>query len=194
MLAVGASTGGVAALTEMLEALPDGMPPIVITQHMPVGYTARFARRLRERLGRDVAEARDGEALRPGMIRIAPGDRHMEVQAGASGFVSRLTGTEPVSGHCPSVDVLFGSVARCAGAGAAGVILTGMGRDGAAGLRAMRGAGARCLGQSEASCVVYGMPRAAKAMGAVEEEHDLERLSQRLREIAGPMGQRRAAQ
>lgn len=188
LLAIGASTGGVAALTELLAGLPAQMPPIVITQHMPAGYTARFAGRLHERLGFDVAEARDGEPLRRGSVRIAPGDRHLQVQAGPNGFATRLGDATPVSGHCPSVDVLFGSVANAAGAGAAGVILTGMGRDGAAGLRAMRAAGARCLGQSERSCVVYGMPRAARQLGAVHEELDLDRIPQRLRELVGAAG------
>ncbi|MEM1316169.1 MAG: CheB methylesterase domain-containing protein [Pseudomonadota bacterium] len=181
---MGASTGGVAALTELLSALPAGMPPIVIAQHMPPGYTTRFARRLQERLSRDVAEARDGEPLGRGMVRIAPGDRHLEVKASPGGFITQLGGASPVSGHCPSVDVLFGSVAKAAAGSAAGVILTGMGRDGAAGLRALNRTGARCLGQSERSCVVYGMPRAARELGAVHEEMDLDRLPQRLRDLA----------
>jgi len=180
LIAVGASTGGVAALSDLLDGLPDGLPPIVIAQHMPPGYTARFARRLRDRLGRDVAEGRDGEVLAPGMVRIAPGGQHLGVAAAAGQLTTRLLGSAPVSGHCPSVDVLFGSVAEAVGAAAVGAILTGMGRDGAAGLRAMRGAGAVCLGQSERTCVVYGMPRAARELGAVQEEVDLDRLSARI--------------
>lgn len=193
IVAIGASTGGVGALAELLEGLPPDLPPVVVTQHMPEGYTERFARRLSDKLRRDVAEARDGEALRPGMVRIAPGSRHVEVHGANGRYQARLGGAEPVSGHCPSVDVLFGSVARAAGAAAVGVILTGMGRDGAAGLRAMRGAGAATLGQSERTCVVYGMPRAARELGAVEEEHDLDRLAARICDFARLAPSRRGA-
>lgn len=193
LIAVGASTGGVGALAELLEGLPHDLPPVVITQHMPEGYTDRFARRLRDKLGRDVAEARDAEPLTSGMVRIAPGSRHLEVQIGGRRLLTRLGDSTPVTGHCPSVDVLFGSVARAAGPGAVGVILTGMGRDGAAGLRAMRGAGAATLGQSERTCVVYGMPRAALELGAVEEEHDLDRLAARICDFARSAPSRRAA-
>tara|TARA_R110000751_G_scaffold18392_7_gene56027 strand:+ start:5763 stop:6959 length:1197 start_codon:yes stop_codon:yes gene_type:complete len=193
LIAIGSSTGGVGAIAELLEGLPPDLPPVVITQHMPEGYTARFARRLCDKFGRDVAEARDGEALRPGMVRIAPGARHMEIQATAGRLTTRLGSSETVSGHCPSVDVLFGSVSRAAGPAAVGVILTGMGRDGAAGLRAMRGAGAATLGQSERTCVVYGMPRAARELGAVEEEHDLDRLAARITDFARTAPSRRAA-
>ncbi len=193
LVAIGASTGGVGALAELLEGLPPDLPPVVVTQHMPEGYTERFARRLNEKLKRDVSEARDGEPLRPGMVRIAPGSRHAEVHGANGLYQMKLGGGEPVSGHCPSVDVLFGSVARAAGAGAVGVILTGMGRDGAAGLRAMRGAGAATLGQSERTCVVYGMPRAARELGAVEEEHDLDRLAARICDLARSAPSRRAA-
>ncbi|SDW89313.1 two-component system, chemotaxis family, response regulator CheB [Albimonas donghaensis] len=193
LIAVGASTGGVGALAELLEGLPHDLPPVVITQHMPEGYTDRFARRLRDKLGRDVAEARDAEPLTSGMVRIAPGSRHLEVQIGGRRLLTRLGDSTPVTGHCPSVDVLFGSVARAAGPGAVGVILTGMGRDGAAGLRAMRGAGAATLGQSERTCVVYGMPRAARELGAVEEEHDLDRLAARICDFARSAPSRRAA-
>lgn len=193
LIAIGASTGGVGALAELLEGLPHDLPPVVITQHMPEGYTDRFARRLCDKLGRDVAEARDSEPLSTGMVRIAPGNRHLEVQAGGRRLLTRLGDSVPVSGHCPSVDVLFGSVARAAGPSAVGVILTGMGRDGAAGLRAMRGAGAATLGQSERTCVVYGMPRAARELGAVEEEHDLDRLAARICDFARSAPSRRAA-
>ncbi|SFI11835.1 chemotaxis-specific protein-glutamate methyltransferase CheB [Albimonas pacifica] len=193
LIAIGSSTGGVGAIAELIEGLPPDLPPVVITQHMPEGYTARFARRLCEKYGRDVAEARDGEGLRAGMVRIAPGARHLEIQAASGRLATRLGGSETVSGHCPSVDVLFGSVARAAGPSAVGVILTGMGRDGAAGLRAMRGAGAATLGQSERTCVVYGMPRAARDLGAVEEEHDLDRLAARIVDFARTAPSRRAA-
>lgn len=193
LIAIGASTGGVGALGELLEGLPPDLPPVVITQHMPPGYTDRFAQRLRAKLRRDVAEGRDGETLVPGMVRIAPGGRHMEVQARDRRFVTRLGGEDPVGGHCPSVDVLFGAVARAAGPSAVGAILTGMGRDGAAGLRAMRGAGAATLGQSERTCVVYGMPKAAHELGGVEEELDLDRLAARICDFARSAPSRRAA-
>ncbi|GIX15500.1 MAG: chemotaxis response regulator protein-glutamate methylesterase [Paracoccaceae bacterium] len=181
LVAIGASTGGVGAIGELFAGLGPGLPPIVITQHMPPGYTERFARRLAGQTGLDVAEGRDGESLARGMVRIAPGDRHMEVARQGAGLVLRVGGTEPVSGHCPSVDRLFFSVARACGDQALGIILTGMGRDGAEGMLAMARAGATCLGQSPESCVVYGMPKAARALGAVTEELDLDALARRIR-------------
>lgn len=184
LVAIGASTGGVGAIGQLFALLDAALPPLAIVQHMPPGYTERFARRLAAETGRDVAEARDGEPLAPGMVRIAPGDRHLLVARRGSGLVTRLGGQEPVSGHCPSVDVLFRSVAEAAGAAATGLILTGMGRDGAEGLLAMRRAGARTFGQAAESCVVYGMPRAARALGAVAEELPLAALARRL---AGPV-------
>ena len=183
LVAVGASTGGVAALGRLLEQLPAWMPPIVITQHMPPTYTVRFAERLNDKLPHDVAEAREGETLKPGMVRIAPGDRHLKIATTGGGYMTRIEEGPPVSGHCPSVDALFSSVAQRPCASVVGVILTGMGRDGASGLLKMRQAGAYTLGQSERSCVVYGMPKAAQEAGSVCEEHDLERIACRLQEI-----------
>lgn len=180
LIAIGASTGGVGAIGQLFQALPPGLPPILLTQHMPAGYTGRFARRLAAETGQDVAEAREGERLGAGMIRIAPGDIHLLVERAGAGLVTRLRGSGPVSGHCPSVDRLFHSVAEAAGEQALGIILTGMGRDGAEGLLAMRRAGARCLGQSAQSCVVYGMPKAAKALGAVSEELPLALIAERI--------------
>jgi two-component system chemotaxis response regulator CheB len=147
---------------------------------MPKGYPERFAARLRAELGRDVAEARAGEALREGAVRFAPGDRHLRVVRRGGGFGCELVDGPPVTGHCPSVDVLFESVARAAGATGLGVILTGMGRDGATGLAAMRRAGAVCLAQGPESSVVWGMPRAAREIGAVDEEAELAALPRRI--------------
>ena len=147
---------------------------------MPKGYPERLAARLRRELRRDVAEARHGEALTPGMIRIAPGDRHLRVARRGGGAVSELDDSDPVTGHRPSVDVLFESVARALGGKAMGVILTGMGRDGATGLAAMRRAGAVCLGQDRDSSVVWGMPRAALEMNALDEEASLDAMPQRV--------------
>ncbi|MGG7567584.1 protein-glutamate methylesterase/protein-glutamine glutaminase [Rhodovulum sp. DZ06] len=180
LIAIGASTGGVAALSRVLSELPRTCPPIVIAQHMPPDYTGRFSNRLAEQLGRDVAEAKDGEIIGQGAVRIAPGDYHLEVhRAGPKARLSLSQGP-PVSGHRPSVDVLFRSVARAYGADAVGVILTGMGRDGAEGLREMRQAGAHCLGQGPESCVVYGMPKAAAEIGALNETRELSALPSRI--------------
>ncbi len=180
LLAIGASTGGVSAISLLLAALPRQFPPVVITQHMPPEFTTRLAARLDSVLPHTVAEARDGEALAPGNIRIAPGIQHLKIERRGNELVTRLDPSAPVSGHRPSVDVMFSSVAAAAGPRAVGVILTGMGRDGADGMLAMRRAGAHCIGQSEQSCVVYGMPRAARELGAVHEEQDIEALPARI--------------
>lgn len=180
LIAIGASTGGVAALSRLLAGIPQDSPPIVITQHMPANYTARFATRMGEQLGRDVCEARDGETIGPGAIRIAPGDRHLEVSRVGGHVRCTLNDGPPVSGHCPSVDVLFHSVAKAFGAAAVGAILTGMGRDGAIGMREMHRAGAHCLGQGPESCVVYGMPKAAFEIGALDETRELDALPSRI--------------
>ena len=180
LIAIGASTGGVAALSRLLAGIPPDSPPIVITQHMPANYTARFASRLGEQLGRDVSEARDGETIGPGAIRIAPGDQHLEVSRAGGHVLCTLNDGPPVSGHRPSVDVLFHSVAKAFGASAVGAILTGMGRDGAIGMREMRRAGAHCLGQGPESCVVYGMPKAAREIGALNETRELDALPSRI--------------
>jgi two-component system chemotaxis response regulator CheB len=167
LVAIGASTGGVEALREVLRRLPAGLPPTVVTQHMPAGFTLRFAQRLDETCAMRVREAEDGMPLGPGEVAIAPGNRHLTVERRAGGYACALGDGDPVCGHRPSVDVLFRSVASAAGRHAVGVILTGMGRDGADGLAAMREAGARTIGQDEASSLVYGMPRAAFEAGAV---------------------------
>ncbi len=176
LLAIGSSTGGVEALVNILTHFPANCPPTVITQHMPPTFTTSFAARLNRICAPAVAEATEGAVLAPGHIYIAPGgDAHLEV-TGSKTLRCRLVSSPPVNGHCPSVDVLFRSVAQCAGAEAVGVILTGMGRDGAAGLLEMRKKGARSIGQDESSCVVYGMPKAAQEIGAVERQLHLNKI------------------
>lgn len=175
ILAIGASTGGVEALLTILSAFPADCPATVVTQHMPATFTKSFAQRLDKASAASIQEAWDGAPMNPGCVYIAPGGQaHLEV-TGASPRC-RLTQADTVSGHRPSVDVLFRSVARLRRP-MTGVILTGMGRDGAQGLLEMRNAGAHTLGQDEASCVVYGMPRVAFEVGAVERQMPLNRLS-----------------
>ena len=172
LLAIGASTGGVEALLAILSSFPANCPPTVITQHMPAAFTLSFANRLDRSCAATVEQASDGARLEPGQIYLAPGGlTHLTVTAGSRGqWRCRLTSDPQVNGHRPSVDVLFHSVAAAAGPRATGVILTGMGRDGAGGLLAMRQAGARTIGQDEASSVVYGMPKAAFELGAVQTQ------------------------
>jgi two-component system chemotaxis response regulator CheB len=153
--------------------LPADCPATVVTQHMPASFTRSFAARLNKVSAATVSEAEDGAPLKPGHVYIAPGG---EAHLAVSGGRCRLVAADPVNGHRPSVDVLFGSVAQL-GRPMTGVILTGMGKDGAKGLLAMRQAGARTLGQDEASCVVYGMPRAAFELGAVERQLPLSRMA-----------------
>jgi two-component system, chemotaxis family, protein-glutamate methylesterase/glutaminase len=170
LLAIGSSTGGVEALLTVLREFPENCPPTLITQHMPPTFTASFAARLDRVCAPNVAEASDGAPILPGHIYIAPGgSAHLEVQGGVQPRC-RLRESPPVSGHRPSVDVLFNSVAQIYARRSVGVILTGMGRDGAQGLKALRDAGAATLGQDEASCIVYGMPKAALELGAVERQ------------------------
>jgi two-component system, chemotaxis family, protein-glutamate methylesterase/glutaminase len=170
VVAIGSSTGGVEALIAVLQKFPQNCPPTVITQHMPSTFTKSFAERLNRICAPVVQEATDGARLEIGKIYLAPGgERHLQV-VNPSAPCCRLVEREPVNGHRPSVDVLFDSVAELAGRNAVGVILTGMGRDGASGLLKMRNAGARTVGQNEKTCVVYGMPRVAYEIGAVEQQ------------------------
>lgn len=186
IIAIGASTGGVEALITVLSAMPENCPPTVVTQHMPATFTKSFAARLDRMCAPQVTEAEDGQPLQPGRIFIAPGGaRHMEV-GGSSNHVVRLRETDLVNGHRPSVDVLFHSVASTCSARSVGLILTGMGKDGAKGMLAMRQAGARTFGQDEASCVVYGMPKAAFEIGAVERQASLNDLSRLVLEACTP--------
>lgn len=176
IVAIGSSTGGVEALLSVLSAFPANCPPTVITQHMPGTFTRSFAERLNRVCAARVEEASEGAQLKAGQIYLAPGgESHLQV-AGSSQLRCRLVAEPPVNGHRPSVDVLFDSVARTAGKGAVGVILTGMGRDGAQGLLSMRAAGAATIGQNEQTSVVYGMPKVAFEVGAVERQLPLERI------------------
>lgn len=180
LVAIGASTGGVTAVKQVLECLPASSPPIAIVQHMPANYTERFANRLNGALPLTVKEAVHGETLLPGTVSLAPGGRHMSILKSSSGFITMLSDEDPVGGHRPSVDVFFRSVAKSAGRSALGIILTGMGRDGADGLLTMRKSGAATFGEAEESCVVYGMPKAAFQIGAVAEQLPLNGLSDRV--------------
>ncbi|ANQ84623.1 protein glutamate-methylesterase [Azoarcus olearius] len=166
---IGASTGGTEAIKEVLLGLPVGMPPIMIVQHMPEMFTASFARRLDGLCALDVREAESGERLESGRVYLAPGHSHLSVRRAGTGYQCELSRAEPVNRHRPAVDVLFHSAAAEVGAGALGVLLTGMGKDGAAGLKAMRDAGAWTIAQDQESCVVYGMPREAVALGAAQQ-------------------------
>lgn len=178
LIAIGASTGGVEALHRLLADFPASSPAILITQHMPPAFTASFAARLDQRCAVAVCEARDGEPILAGHVYIAPGGRHLEVARRGARYACRVHDQAPVSGHRPSVDVLFTSVARGAARHAVGIILTGMGKDGAAGLLEMRQAGASTIGQDEASCVVYGMPKAARDCGATEIELPIGKIAE----------------
>ena len=168
VLLIGASTGGVEALRSILPRLPAGLPPIVIVQHIPPNFSRLMAERLHELCPYDVCEAQQGQQLRPGLCLVAPGDYHLALQHSGLGYKVRLTQSPPLH-HCrPAVDVLFRSGADCAGNHATGVLLTGMGVDGARGMLALHMAGASTLAEHEDSCVVYGMPQAAIKLNAVD--------------------------
>lgn len=174
IVAIGASTGGTEALRLLLQAMPVACPPLVVVQHMPEGFTRSFSQRLDDLCRIRVKEAENNDSLLPGQALIAPGNKHLLVKRSGARYYVEITDGPLVSRHRPSVDVLFRSTAQNAGSNAVGVILTGMGDDGAAGLKEMRAAGARTLGQDEPSCVVYGMPREAWLRGAVEKQVGLE--------------------
>ena len=177
VLAIGASTGGTQAIEQLLRALPADAPGTVIVQHMPEHFTAAFARRLNQLCAMEVREARDRDAVVPGVVLIAPGNQHMLLQANGARYMVRVKDGPPVQHHRPAVDVLFQSTARAAGQNAVGVILTGMGADGARGMVAMREAGARTFAQNEASCVVFGMPREAIRLGGAGEVLPLDAMA-----------------
>jgi len=177
VLAIGASTGGTRALEEILSRLPADGPATAIVQHMPADFTGPFAKRLNGLCGMEVREARDGDALVNGVVLLAPGGDHLTVVRNGAHYAVRVQPGEPVRYHRPSVDVLFQSVAKSAGANGMGVILTGMGDDGARGLLAMRSAGARTIAQDEATSVVFGMPKVACELGAAESVMGLERIA-----------------
>ena len=180
VIAMGASTGGTEAIYQVVKSLKKDVPGIVMVQHMPPGFTQMYAQRLNQECEIDAKEAVTGDIVRRGQILLAPGDRHMRlVKVNGTYQVECRVGPK-VSGHCPSVDVLFESVARTAGEDAIGVLMTGMGRDGAQGLLKMRQAGAVTIGQDEKSCVVYGMPKAAYEIGAVTHQVSLEQIAQKI--------------
>ena len=180
IIAMGASTGGTEALLAVLEKLPDNLPPIVITQHMPPVFTNMYAERLDRLCKMEVREAKDQDKLYPGLCLIAPGGLQMQVIKDREGLRVSCAEGEKVSGHCPSIDYLFSSVARECASHAVGVLLTGMGRDGANGLLAMHEKGAYTLGQDEESSVVYGRPMEAYKLGAVDKQGNLEQIAKYL--------------
>jgi two-component system chemotaxis response regulator CheB len=179
---IGASTGGTEATRELLLGLPADCPAVMITQHMPPGFTRSYAARLNGLCRIRVAEASDGERILPGHAYIAPGGLQMSVERSGANYIARVVDAEPVNRHKPSVEVLFDSAARVVGRNALAVMLTGMGADGAKAMRTMRDAGSWNLAQDEASCVVFGMPREAIAHGAVHEVLPLAQIAPRLLE------------
>ena len=191
LIAIGASTGGVDAVRKVLSRLPSDCPPVMVTQHMPANFTTRFAERLDQQVELKVHEAQDRMGLENGHVYIAKGGHHLRVENTSGQMKCRVVEDELVSGHRPSVDVLFGSVANVVGAKAVGAILTGMGKDGAEGLKLMKEAGAYTIGQNKESALVYGMPRVAAEIGAVVEEAAVEDIAAKL--ISGLMRQKSAA-
>lgn len=177
LVAIGASTGGTQALEAVFKELNDTVHGIVVVQHMPEHFTAAFARRLNGISKLEVREARNGDEVEPGVALIAPGGHHLIVRASADGYSCQVIDGPLVARHRPSVDVLFRSVAQTAGDAALGIIMTGMGDDGARGLAELRSTGALTVGQSERSCVVYGMPAEAAKLGAVAKETDLKGIA-----------------
>ena len=178
LVAIGASTGGTEALRELLTALPADAPPMLVVQHMPEQFTRAFANRLNGLAAVQVREAVDGDRVLDGSVLVAPGNRHMRLVRDGATLLVRLSDDPPVNRHRPSVDVLFDSCADVVGASGVGVIMTGMGDDGARGLLAMRRVGAATLAQDEASCVVFGMPKSAIELGAAAEVVPLDRLAE----------------
>lgn len=183
-VAIGSSTGGPQQLLEVLPGLPLDLPPVIVVQHMPAGFTGPFAERLARVCGRDVREAVSGEVLAPGMVRVAPGGRHLVLAGTPRSVRTQVQDGPMVNFHRPSIDLCFHTVARVCGPSAVGVILTGMGEDGARGLLAMRQAGAATLGQDAASSIVYGMPKAAWEVGAVRRQLPLSALGAAIVEAA----------
>lgn len=177
IIAIGASTGGTEAIFSVLKGLPVDIPGIIIVQHIPPNFSRMFAERLNVQTNLTVKEAKSGDYVERGQVLIAPGDKHMVLRHVGDRYKVECFEGEKVNGHCPSVDVLFESVAKEAGGSAIGVILTGMGYDGAKGLMSMRRKGARTLGQDEKSCVVYGMPKVAYNIGAVEKQTSLDNMA-----------------
>ena len=185
IIAIGASTGGTEAIFSVLKNLPVDIPGIVIVQHIPPNFSRMFAERLNVQTKLNVKEAKTGDYLERGQVLIAPGDKHMIIRRVGDRYKVECFEGEKVNGHCPSVDVLFESVAKEAGKNAIGVILTGMGYDGAKGLMVMRKNGARTLGQDEKTCVVYGMPKVAFNIGAVERQTALDNMAYSIYSMLG---------
>ena len=177
---VGASTGGTEAIKEFLMGISADCPPILVVQHMPDSFTASFARRLNGLCAPHVIESQGNEKVEPGTVYIAPGHSHLQIRRGSAGYFTELVASPPVNRHRPSVDVLFDSAAAVVGQQAIGVILTGMGKDGAQGMLRLRQSGAKTFGQDEASCIVYGMPREAFMIGAVDEQCPLIDMARRV--------------
>lgn len=191
VIVIGASAGGTQAIADILAKLPRDTPGIAIVQHMPPKFTASFAERLNNQCHLDVREAQSGDRLKPGEVLVAPGGYHMELMRAGGGYAVRVYLDEPVNRHRPSVDVLFESTARAAGDNALGIILTGMGSDGARGLYAMKMAGAHTIAQDQKSCVVFGMPEQAIRHGAVGEIASLDRIPARIIDWSSPDNQPR---
>ncbi len=180
IVAIGASTGGTEAIFEVVKRFRRDIPGVVIVQHMPPGFTKMYADRLNNQCEVAAKEAQTGDIVLPGQVLIAPGDKQMRLVKIGNNYQVECKGTERVNGHCPSVDVLFSSVAKVAGSKAIGVILTGMGGDGAKGLLEMRKAGSPTIGEDEASCVVYGMPKVAYDIGAVQYQISLQAIANKV--------------
>lgn len=192
IVAIGASTGGTEATARILKEYDIDIPGIVIVQHMPAGFTKMYADRLNDQCRITVKEAKSGDVVKPGQALIAPGgEEHMKVVKSGGNYQVVLQKAPKVNGHCPSVEVLFDSVAKTAGKKAVGIILTGMGGDGAKGLLEMRQKGARTIGQDEASCVVYGMPRVAYDIGAVEYQEKLTNIASKTYELVNQFKEER---
>ena len=188
VVAIGASTGGTEAIASVIKEFGSDIPGVVIVQHMPPGFTDMYAKRLNERCQVAVKEAKTGDLVVPGQVLIAPGgDAHMQLVKVNGAYQVVIKRGPRVNGHCPSVDVLFQSVAEVAGDRAVGIILTGMGGDGAKGLLAMKQAGARTIGQDESTCVVYGMPKVAYELGAVEYQEKLPDIAKRTYSLLSKM-------
>ncbi|WP_075720976.1 protein-glutamate methylesterase/protein-glutamine glutaminase [Roseburia sp. 499] len=184
IIAIGASTGGTEAIAAVLQEFGTDIPGVVVVQHMPAGFTEMFAGRLNDKCNVKVKEAKTGDVVLPGQVLIAPGgDAHMEIVRVNDTYQVICKRGAKVNGHCPSVDVLFQSVAKVARENAIGIILTGMGGDGAKGLLEMKNAGAKTIGQDESTCVVYGMPKVAYQLGAVEYQEQLPNIARRTYQI-----------
>ena len=184
IVAIGSSTGGTEALRQVLPALPANAPGIMIVQHMPAGFTAQFAQRLNEASQITVKEAENGDIVSPGICLIAPGDRHLMLKRDGAVYRAEVRDGPRIGLHKPAVDVLFRSVAQQAGANAIGVLLTGMGRDGADGMKLMHDAGAATIAQDEASCIVYGMPMEAVKLGAADHILPLSSIPRKILDLA----------